>query len=735
MNIVARTRFGEYTLVQIVLPEITTIKSAGVHHLMVVDVSGSMSSDLPQLRKDLKNLNRQMSNNDRMSVVWFSGRNQCGVLFEAEFLMTAADLERTNKAIDRWIVPVGMTGFHEPLEMIGRIASQSTLPTSLIFMSDGWDNQSSRSDLLSLVTKLASDKIFNAVAVVEYGYYADRALLAEIATRLGGSHIFAAGVNSYRDSVEDIIFTTKATPKIDVAVDVDAIGGFVFSGTGDTYAIQDGVASVPGDTSSLFALTENSDALAIGNDQMIGAAYIAAKLYLLRAEPKIVRSILAGLGDTYFIKQFSRCFGKQAYSKLAGELQEAATYPQLRCRDGYNPNVSTRDDLITILDLFNALGEDDLIRLNFDYNRIGRKAEAVDFDQLLAEAAASHATEQTEETKQAILKLARDASVSLNFVPDTVDGYKIDGLVMPESRANLSFRIKQWGMVKIVDPPADFATRLPSEIRSFRYRNYAVLKDGLVNIDAIQILVSETTKTKIVEWVLAGRIDADLMAGIGDGFVEFSLSEIPISNRISSTPVTPRVLFELEYDLLQAQAAAKVWSYAAKSGVDTSTPFSVAYGVDVADWLKSHGLTAGGWSPKTRQAKSTDAYMARELYTRIKGYSALPSVAEVQKQMAAGKVGKPAKLMEPHLIALHDLETSGQFQTPELIAAEIERKAKMFKLWAKTAQSRLCKIKFAMILNGTWLAGCTMEQTQFDIELDGETHQCTIEQRMIEVPI
>ena len=734
MNTASRTKFGEYTLVQIALPAVAPQPTTtGVHHLMVVDVSGSMSSDLPQLRKDLKSLNKQMSHNDRMSIVWFSGRSQCGVLFENEELSTAADLERTNKAIDRWIVPVGMTGFYEPLELIGRVAKQSPLPTSLIFMSDGWDNQSSRPELLTLVAKLASDKTFNAVAVVEYGYYADRALLAEIATRLGGSHIFASNINFYRDSVEDIVFTTRATPKVDVKIDVDAIGGFVFDSYDDTYSITDGMASVPSDTSSLFALTGNSDAPPFGNAEMLAAAYVAAKLYLLRAEPKIVHSILAGLGDVYFIEQFSRCFGKQAYSKLAGELQDAVEFPGKRYQKGYNPSVATRDDLITIIDLFNALGEDDRIRLNFEYNRIGRKAEAVDFDQLLAEAAASHATEQTEETKQAILKLARDASVSLNFVPDTVDGYKIDGLVMPESRANLSFRIKQWGVVKIANPPAEFATRLPAEIRSFRYRNYAVLKDGLVNIDAIQILVSEATKSKIVKWILSGRIDADLMADIGDGFVGFNLSGIPISNRISSTPVTPQALFELEYDLLQAQAAAKVWSYAAKSNGDAVTPFAEAYGADVADWLKSHGLTAGGWSPNTRRAESTDAYMARELYTRIKGFSALPSVAEVKRQMAAGKVGKAAKLMETYLNELQDLKCSDL--PVDEISETIDDLAKHARKWVKIAQSRLCKIKFAMILNGTWLAGCTMEQTQFDIELGGETHQCTIEQRMIEVPI
>jgi Mg-chelatase subunit ChlD len=46
------------------------------NHVFVVDVSGSMSWDLPKIRTQLKNkLSNLMKEGDTISIVWFSGRN------------------------------------------------------------------------------------------------------------------------------------------------------------------------------------------------------------------------------------------------------------------------------------------------------------------------------------------------------------------------------------------------------------------------------------------------------------------------------------------------------------------------------------------------------------------------------------------------------------------------------------------------------------------------------------
>ena len=92
------------------------------NHVVVIDCSGSMSYDLPQIRTQLKKkLPKLIGEKDTLSVIWFSGRGEFGALLEAEPVSTLADLKDVEKAIDRWLKPVGLTGFKEPLEEAGKL--------------------------------------------------------------------------------------------------------------------------------------------------------------------------------------------------------------------------------------------------------------------------------------------------------------------------------------------------------------------------------------------------------------------------------------------------------------------------------------------------------------------------------------------------------------------------------------------------------------------------------------
>ena len=54
-----------------------------VHRIFCIDVSGSMSGDLPNIRRQLKNkIPTSIRQQDFMSLIWFSGRGQFGTIFE-----------------------------------------------------------------------------------------------------------------------------------------------------------------------------------------------------------------------------------------------------------------------------------------------------------------------------------------------------------------------------------------------------------------------------------------------------------------------------------------------------------------------------------------------------------------------------------------------------------------------------------------------------------------------------
>jgi len=103
------------------------------NHIFVVDVSGSMSGDLPLIRTQLKNkLSNLMKEGDTISIVWFSGNRDAGILKEEVEVKSLKTLTDLHDAIDRWLRPIGLTAFQKPLELtkelIGRTGSFSVFP-------------------------------------------------------------------------------------------------------------------------------------------------------------------------------------------------------------------------------------------------------------------------------------------------------------------------------------------------------------------------------------------------------------------------------------------------------------------------------------------------------------------------------------------------------------------------------------------------------------------------------
>jgi Mg-chelatase subunit ChlD len=205
-----------------------------VNHIVVIDCSGSMSYDLPKIREQLKRkIPKLLNEKDTLSIIWFSGRGQFGVLLEAEPVATLTDLQQVNQAIDRWLRPVGLTGFKEPLEevsnLIERLAKKSPgRAFSLFFMSDGCDNVWSRNEILKAAEKTAAS--LSSATFVEFGFYADRPLLTMLAEKTGGCLIFSEDFDRYAPQFESVIQKKLVGSKrVEMRLDGEPIGGFVYA--------------------------------------------------------------------------------------------------------------------------------------------------------------------------------------------------------------------------------------------------------------------------------------------------------------------------------------------------------------------------------------------------------------------------------------------------------------------------------------------------------------------------
>jgi hypothetical protein len=738
------------------------------NHIAVIDCSGSMSADLPQIRAQLKKkLPKLLKEGDTLSIIWFSGLGQFGALIENEPVATLGDLAVINTAIDRWLKPVGMTGFKEPLceveDLVKRISKKNKNPFALFFMSDGCDNTWRRPDILATVERVAGG--LASSTFVEYGYYADRQLLASMAAKAGGTLIFAEDFDRYEPVFEAAMAKRPLGGKrIEIKVPGDPIGGIAWSMADDeitAYEVTGNKATVPENTEQIFYLspTKIGDSTGLpqyarrqaNGERMIGpdvygldAAYAALSLFAVRMQPAVVFPLLKALGDVAFIEQFTNCFGKQAYSAFMDAAKEAAFSDVKRFTKGWDPNN-------TVLDLLSELVTGDAQLLldhpSFKYSRVSRarvnadenlsSAESEKLEELQAKLKGEKkaaAIKAVQAEIDALLAAKRDALV---FVADEApNGYPINGLVYNEDRPNISLRVRKAGHVDLskradADPKVKSAEGA-DQFKTFIYRNYTIVKDGLVNIEKLPVKISDEVHRKLhangVEMVT------------NDGVTIINVKPLPIINRKMVTTVSAKHLIELQYELTKMKAAQKVFNAYQKELFPEAklAGWISQFGEQATQWLKDQGLTEySGFSPKMVQAESTDVYMGKELTVALKGYSTLPPVEKVKEKLKAkGKLNGPESMMA-EAIDVAEATIKG-FEKESKATREL-----MFTNLVKTTTATVrglmhqaTQIKFAVIVGQVWFSEFkSLDENTMTVKCDGKDIVGTLDLREIEIKV
>ncbi len=664
------------------------------HHVCVIDCSGSMSYDLPQLRQQLKSrLASLVGEHDVVSLIWFSGRNECGVLAEGERVNGVTDLSDLHKRIDRWLRPVGMTGFAEPFAMVADVVERvkATHPghaTSLLFLTDGQHNTGPRSEVMAAVQRAAG--VVDAAACVAYSYYADQAMLTEIAERLGGSMVLARDFSSYAPIFEGAM-QRRPTGSKRVAINVgDTVGGFVFAlSAGDllTYAVTGGVATVPADLAEVAYLSPVAVGMAGGETleviardaarvkdllkvakptayaDVFQAAYAALALYGQRVQPKVTKPLLRALGDVALANAGAAAFGKQKVGEFV-DMARAAAFGVGRFASGYDPAALPKPGAFTVLDLLTMLAQDPACRFfpdheAFVYKRITRErvdasdrfaASDVAKIQAAADAFKVDPSGENATRVEAAIEAAKAAlPVAIKFIANTApaDGYSMAALVPNSESPNMSIRVKRDGVAVL---PAALASQhgVPQCLPTHTYSTYAVIADGILNVERLPVRLSAKM------WAICQREGFALGPYDSEAVYVLDLTRLPILNEIMVVNLMAGALLERAYRLEEVRAALKVY----QATLDEIAPARAAdglaqnYGADAAAWLESVGVRDYGFSPAhTKQAApSGDVRTVRSLKVAFAGYSTEPSVAKVRDIMtgkAKGKMPAWGVLMEP----------------------------------------------------------------------------------------
>lgn len=681
------------------LPVVAKPVPAPVQHLIAIDISGSMYSDLPELRVHLKNkLATLVGANDTVSLIWFSGRGQCGTLVEAMKVNGVADLSSLHAAIDRFLVPTGLTGFKEPLQQAGDIVDRLKAKApgalfNLFFMTDGYDNQWSEKEILDLCKVL--EKKLDSAAVIEYGWCCNRPLLTKMAETLGGNLVFSEDFQAYTVAFEGAM--AGKTKKVPVKLDHNATAGYAFAVAGENLLTftpdADGVVLVPeGLAAVAYFVAEKGEAF--DHTKHTDAHLFAAVVPLAqRMETDTLFSVLGALGDVALVNSFSSCFSKEDYSRFQAEALAAAAEPAKRYAAGYDADAVPKEDAYTVLELLSDLsssGENLFYPYHaaFHYERIGAAREA------------------------------NDEEVRFT-VGDKSKGYAINGLVWNEDRPNVSIRVKVDGSVKL---PASRPAGLPETIESFIYRAYTVIRDGIVHTRKMPVSLAEATFAKLqANGLLAGETWE-----AGKVFV-LDYPKLPVINRLMVKGTTAKDTFQTVVDLAMLKGAQKVFNdWRDRISPKESKKFLALYGEVGTEYLKSVGVTDyNGFNPPSTTVKSGDFYMAKELKIAVKGLSSLPKVLDVESAIDAGKKLKLGEFVMSGAIKRLDAFMSSPLYTSAadgnaLLATWLEGEQKAIIAKTRELMEKLAQRKFSVVVGHIWFSDmASMDDNSLDIDVPG----------------
>ena len=203
------------------------------HHSFIIDCSGSMYEELPAIRRDLHNkIATMLKPEDSVTIMWFSGKNEYGVLIEDYQIKSATSLGKVKELINKYLTPQGLTAFEGPLTelktVINRVSKRDeNLLHTLFFLTDGYDNCSSSSDIIKAVENVNEN--LSSATIVEYGWYCNKQLLNEIATAIGGVHTFSENFDNYEPYVEKVFNNSALVERKYIKLDHSANDGVVFS--------------------------------------------------------------------------------------------------------------------------------------------------------------------------------------------------------------------------------------------------------------------------------------------------------------------------------------------------------------------------------------------------------------------------------------------------------------------------------------------------------------------------
>lgn len=738
----------------------TTVKT---HHLFIIDCSGSMYDDLPKIKRDLYNkISTDLKQEDSLTIIWFSGRGECGVIVEDYHLKSVISLGKVKELIEKYLTPIGLTSFKDPfenaLESIKRVLKNNPdMIHSLFFITDGHDNQYSTKEILSAVSAIKEH--VDSSTIVEYGWYCNRDLLSKIACEIGGVHIFSEDFQDYEPYIQKEFSNQKTSKRKYVKIEGDVSYNVVFNITEDGEVINYSVneknevfigendeniyffSKYPSGQSvniDMHLVSEGFDI--VNHSDIVSALYASLFSFSRINDYNTVSDILKFLGDARFIVQKANTFGTQKINELENKFLGAITDVNKRFVLGYNPNLEPAEDAYCVLDMIQDLmdNEENMWYPNHDafkYKRIGAKVvektemtekEKKDLTKLLEGG-------QIDELKDKLDKVSNRKSLIFEYKNEDA-GCSITDLVWNEKRANLSVRVAYSGQVQL--PEHNFAT-LSNSFETTKWRNYTLIKDGIIHTYKLPVSLSKETFDKLqLNGLLMGEFFQQ-----GKIYV-LDFSKLPVINRKMVETMSAEELFRNEYELLKLKAKNTVFNHYKKSVIgEISFGFIEKFGEQATEWLKELGLTPSGFNPPSVLEKTGEEVLVNSLKVKINKLTLMTAAKDFEKVLEKRKNGEALTPREELLVpGIEEFESFMKLMSDvndtKMVESWLDQKSKAFRKRKNELMNQISKSKFLCVVGKSWFKEfSSRDEKEMILNIDGMDIKFELDDKMEVVKI
>lgn len=628
--------------------------NAPVHRIFCIDCSGSMSSDLPRIIHQLKNkIPTCIRPQDFLSLIWFSGKNEYGTIFEHISIEDLKDVSRIHQALDRYLKTVGLTGFVEPVGLARQIAEKYSDQAQIFFLTDGQENQWSRDECEAAFASVSHIPF----VIVEYKYYCDRNLLQSLGRTANAENIFNEDFEKYEATFENYMTNNVSSNRQCIPSDKPLVyfeNGIIkmaMPDTNDLVSIPDTVTQVYqyDESRPFFESTER-----VITDPAVELSYKMILYFFQNRNLEKVQECLNQLGDVYTARMFYNCFSKQDYANFGEHLLNCIqnnSDESPRFKNGVDLEYRPKSNAFNVIQLLKLLVSDKDARFypyhsSFKYSSISKAVEQ-----------------------------------KVKFVPTRELGAKFN-LVYNKSRANISLGCRIYGYE--IEGEEVRATTA--------FRNYAVLKDGIKNILKLPFSMSQNTFD-----ILKSEDCIDVSETFVEGRVyTVDITNLPVVNRMFTTQNKSIEFCRYNIDLLKLKADMKYLKWVKK----TRFPQFKSDDEEEVEYTKED----------KDDGRVRDYYMAPELQVKIAKCSSLPTINDkmIQKLESGGKLTVSEALM----LRIHNMVKAESNLTEETVNGWIRDN----QIAQGRIGEYLEQVKMAILVGGWWFSDAPASQHDFRVD-------------------